>query len=309
MPLAFEPQADGSLKDMKLFDLGESKRDLTQSKIKKDDKVIENPLGGLHPTFQGKAPLRQLHEDTQEHAKKMIKTKPQAAEPPTVDLGLTSEEAAEAKKPHDLLKFLQNKSKQSKIKAIIQKYSSKGMWLDDKGRSYSSEEDMKKVLYKEMIKDSEKEIVDRAVKAGMDQLKSVPVELPKKKQKPQEDEKLPLAAKTKLKTLISSTSNPRLKVRLAKLLVKVAEENREFPEESDDTNYTSTDMSNPIKKFEVPHLSCTFCGIRSEYSIPSLNASVCEFCLEDKIMPSDEISDEEKEYLQQVQKSIHEDWK
>lgn len=234
LPLAYEPNPSGAIKEMRLTDLGETKQDLTSKNIKHTDSKgnqieVSNPKAGLHHTFEGTLPQKEKLKGPQ--FPKETKT-PASKEAPQMDLGLpvpSKPESTEDKRKALLEEFKKNRNKLkniSKVMELLTKYAATGLWMDMEGKSYSTEEELKQKMYEEMISESEDELLSRVVASAMQEVQSAPQVLPLKKKfepKDQEEEKLPLVARSKIKTLLSSTNNQDLKIKLAKILNKTKE--------------------------------------------------------------------------------------
>ena len=231
LPLAYVPQSDGSSKEMSLLDLGRTKQDLTSKKIKDKDSAgnpieVDNPKAGLHSTFEGEVSHKR---EAPKGPYKKYETPPAQAVSQEMDLGLPPQEEPKSIDNADLLRNFRNRNKLkniSKVLQILTKYSSSGLWMDMNGKSYNSEEDLKKKMYEEMISESEAELINKVVSFALKEVQSTPKDaIPNKIPKPEEKEedKLPLAAKLKLRALIKSTQNVDLKIKLAKVLSKTRE--------------------------------------------------------------------------------------
>ena len=234
LPLAYETQPDGSTKELKLSDLGGAKKDLTLSSISHKDEVgnevdVPNPKAGMHASFEGSIsqkskpaegpkniPTGISFEDMSPTAKPKEKKEKEKSTAPTGDFDFS-----------DMLEKLKAKKLKGlgSVLNILQKYASSGLWMDGKGRSFDSEENLRKTLESEMIQESASSIVDKAVQMSMSGLTSAP-ESPISKQprviEEAEEDKLPLAANTilRLRIVASKTHNSHLKTKINQIINK-----------------------------------------------------------------------------------------
>lgn len=200
LPLVHEPQPDGSIKELYLDDIVNNKKDYTASSIAGEDKDsrISNPKSGMHPSFEGTIEQRS-GEDLFENTRSKRKT-------PTPS-------SSKSKSPQDLQDLLQKlKNRQGSNKKYLNRYAeSSGLWIDDRGRSFNSEDEMKTVLYKEMIEEASPKIIQEIVESLSNQIQdssqpNIPNTVEQDKDLEQDQDQSseqPLAANLKFKKVLA----------------------------------------------------------------------------------------------------------
>jgi hypothetical protein len=214
LPLAYEPQEDGSVKPLSIHDLSSKREDYTQPKIGSESK-IDNKNLGLHPSFSAqKLPSLQQNKSQKGTGSsildQILNKKKEQKSNESSDLGTDS-----------LLQDLLNK-KSNVISKALQKLAEVGSWVSDKGQAFSTEEQMKESFRSEWLKKFEDQIVEILANNLQKQLKSgqaSPQPVKKELEDESEEQKLPLAAhiKTKLRQL-KANKHTAIKNRIEKLI-------------------------------------------------------------------------------------------
>ena len=143
IPLAFEAkdhEGVTSYEGKSLGDLTLEQTNFLNPTIEKDKKVIQNPLSGLHPTYKGTVP-----------------------------------------KPKTPLTGPQLPKLSETIINTIKKYAQQfELWLDDEGRTFQNEEQLRNLVVKEIMLDLESEVVNEAVSKVLQTIGSSPSTIPSK---------------------------------------------------------------------------------------------------------------------------------
>jgi hypothetical protein len=211
LPLVYGPKSDGTYVPLTLKELGESKTDYTGSSIGQDKDSIPNPKSGLHPSFEG-----QVKQTSPSAVEELTDTTKRTRSPKTElpEKSLTPEEVRIQNMKNLLEKM---KSKKSSLQQVLQKYAEAGLWMDDQGRSYSTEAQMMASLQSEMAEEGMEEVVDQAVSSALQEIgtpevmQSLPQDSKEEDSKEEEKQELPLAAHTIVRLYKLAQTNDKIR--------------------------------------------------------------------------------------------------
>lgn len=252
-PLAYEPQPDGSTKELNIFDL--EKKDYTAKTIPFGEgekaTLIQNPNAGLHSSFSGslaqpdmkagrnKVDLPGTQQTTEWDDVPHKESKKKKTRTPSDEWANYAD-----KSPEELEKELASlkKLKESRVDFIkhqLVKLAEAGTFVDGEGRIFHSEEEVQDTLFGEMLEEARPDILkqvmaelekwlEQAPKANVPtpqptnmSIVQTPDEVEDNEESLSEEEQsneLPLAASTTLRLKRLAKLSPKTAARLALLL-------------------------------------------------------------------------------------------